>query len=93
LLIVPEIAAMNATLIIASVMTIQQADGDPCGAPRCTPIANSENLEKSLDDAIAIMTKLDRQNRMLEKCVKFTATLRHLLQNNLACQLLFLYWY
>lgn len=38
-----------------------------------------EQLAGILDDAIACISSLDRENIMVEKCVKFTATLRRLI--------------
>jgi hypothetical protein len=53
-------------------------------APRDARQVNAESterLDRDLEEAALTMTRIDSQNAMLEKCVKFTATLRYLLQS------------
>lgn len=67
-------------------MTTQLANAKTFTLPQSLTVPSQELLAKSLDDAVATISNVDRKNHMLEKCVKFLATLRYLLQSSSTCQ-------
>ncbi|KAM5343695.1 hypothetical protein ACJ41O_012232 [Fusarium nematophilum] len=62
------------TLVITAIVIIQHSEASS------SDTATFERLDADLEEAVLTMARLDIQNRMLEKCIKFTATLRCLLQ-------------
>lgn len=61
-------------------MLTEHDEYDAPSNARQTDAIDLDTLEKDLERAVSIMAKLDTQNRILDKCVKFTTTLRYLLQ-------------
>ncbi|KAH6692233.1 fungal-specific transcription factor domain-containing protein [Plectosphaerella plurivora] len=71
---------LNASLVIAAIMLTELDEYNSGVGARQSEAVDIDRLDTDLESALSIMSKLDTQNKILDKCVKFTATLRYLLQ-------------
>ncbi|CAG9983774.1 unnamed protein product [Clonostachys byssicola] len=68
----------NAALTIAAIILTQHVSASQYSQGQ--NLEETASLDRDLERAIQAMVRIDSRNAILNKCVKFTTTLRHLLQ-------------